>query len=219
MKVVVVVELLLPIALWSASTTQGFPLQGANRSRIVTVCLRSKHTPDDISSKSSIPSALPSSQSAATMNSNSDETLTKSASVVTMINQESRRILIEELGYRRADVSKLRPDLAQAIIAKRMVAPDVVPGSWFLEVEEPSLQDRLASESRYPLKFPLLGVATILFGRGIGDFLITSIKVSTNFPGSSFAEDFMGVPVYLIDVICMILGGGIFAWTWKTMKA
>lgn len=172
----------------------------------------------------SIPSALPQLQSVT-----KDESIeqvegnaSSPAAVVTMITQDSRRILIEELGYRRADVSRLRPELAQAILAKRLVAPNIVPDSWFLAEEDDvqsAMRNRLASESRFPLKFPLLGISTIVFGKGFGDFLVTSIKVSTNFPGSSWGEEFMGVPVILIDVVCIILGGGLFSWTWSSMRS
>jgi len=71
--------------------------------------------------------------------------------------------------------------------------------------------ERLESESRYPLKFPLLCVSTILAGKGLSDALITIIKVQQGFVGASL------VPVLGIDALCVAAGVGLGVWTWRTM--
>mmetsp|Transcript_20117 Transcript_20117/g.40061 ORF Transcript_20117/g.40061 Transcript_20117/m.40061 type:complete len:188 (-) Transcript_20117:146-709(-) len=77
--------------------------------------------------------------------------------------------------------------------------------------------ERLESESRYPLKFPLLCVSTILAGKGLSDALITIIKVQQGFVGASLTEEFIGVPVLGIDTLCVAAGVGLGVWTWRTM--
>jgi len=77
---------------------------------------------------------------------------------------------------------------------------------------------RLENESKYPLKFPLLGVSLVLFGKGLSDALITIIKVNIDFPGVSLADQFMGVPILAIDAVCVVVGAALASSTWKTMK-
>lgn len=146
-----------------------------------------------------------------------------SASVATMIPQETKRVLIEELGYRRKDVEELKFDLAPVLLEKRTRCPaEGMPVSWRRPQEEleqeNSMMQRLENESKYPLKLPLLGVSLILFGKGFSDALITIIKVNMDFPGASLVEEFLGIPVLLIDAICVAAGAGLGYWTWKTMK-
>jgi len=144
--------------------------------------------------------------------------VTTSASVATMINQESKRILIEELDYRRRDVERLKFDLVPSLIERRVRCPeDGIPNSWFRSDEE-LMMDKLEQESKYPLKLPLIAVSLILFGKGFGDALITLIKVNIDFPGSSLVEEFMGIPVLLIDAVCTVLGASLAWWTWTNMK-
>ena len=81
-----------------------------------------------------------------------------------------------------------------------------------------AMLDKLESENRYPLKFPLLAIGTILFGKGFGDALITLIKVNIDFPGANLREDFLGVPVLAIDSACVVAGAALASWTWNTMK-
>ena len=152
-------------------------------------------------------------------------TTATTASVATMISQENKRILIEELGYRRADVERLKFELAPSIIEQRTKCPaDGMPASWCRSEQELALErdaamrNKLEQESKYPLKIPLIAISLILFGKGFGDALITIIKVNINFPGASLAEEFLGVPVLLIDGVCTILGAGLAWWTWNTMK-
>jgi hypothetical protein len=141
-----------------------------------------------------------------------------SASVATMINQESKRILIEELDYRRRDVERIKFDLAPFLIERRVRCPkDGMPNSWCRSDEE-LMMDKLEQESKYPLKLPLIGVSLILFGKGFGDALITLIKVNIDFPGASLVEEFMGIPVLLIDAVCTVLGASLAWWTWTNMK-
>ena len=163
------------------------------------------------------------------------------ASVAMMISQENRRVLIEELGYKRADVDRLKYDLAPILVEKRIRRPPPteedggIPDDWFritereLEIERrdiisndsgSNMQQRLENESKYPLKLPLLGISLILFGKGFGDALITAIKIYIKFPGASslVTEEFYGVPVLLIDAACVVLGASVGWWTWNTMK-
>lgn len=140
---------------------------------------------------------------------------------VLFINQQTKRVLIEELGYRRKEVERLRPELAAPILSTRLSRPfEGVPEDWMIPEEETSsaMLERLENESKYPLKFPLLAVSLILFGKGFGDALITIIKVNIDFPGASLSESFMGFPVLAIDFICTIIGAALGSWTWKNMK-
>jgi len=151
-----------------------------------------------------------------------ETTILSQASTAVMISQESKRILIEELGYRRSDVERLKPQLAAPIIAQRLRCPkdQEIPASWIdtdLERQKRQLQ-KLENESKYPMKFPLLGISLVLVGKGLGDLLITLIKVNTNFPGASWSNEFQGVPVGLIDALCVVLGASLGGWTWKTMR-
>mmetsp|Transcript_3047 Transcript_3047/g.4102 ORF Transcript_3047/g.4102 Transcript_3047/m.4102 type:complete len:252 (-) Transcript_3047:257-1012(-) len=144
------------------------------------------------------------------------------ASVATMISRENRRVLIEELGYRRKDVESLKLDLVPAIVENRVKRPDGdLPDAWYRSQEdleqESRMMERLEQESRFPLKFPLIGVSLVLFGKGFGDALITIIKVNIAFPGASLTEEFMGIPVLLIDALCVTLGSSLGWWTWKNM--
>lgn len=145
---------------------------------------------------------------------------TKSASVATMISQEKKRILIEELGYKRRDVERLKFDLALTLVDRQVRCPEgggELPETWF-RPENELMMEKLEQESKYPLKLPLIGVSLVLFGKGFGDALVTIIKVNTNFPGASLAEEFLGVPVLLIDVVCTVLGASLAWWTWTNMK-
>ena len=129
--------------------------------------------------------------------------------------------MIEELGYRRKDVETLKPEIASRIVAKGLKRPiDGVPADWCIVEEsiDNKMLEKLQNESRYPLKTPLLGISLILFGKGFFDGLITIIKVNTNFPGVSFLDEFMGVPVLAIDFVCVAAGITLGSWTWNTMK-
>ena len=145
---------------------------------------------------------------------------TKSASVATMISQEKKRILIEELGYRRRDVERLKFDLALTLVDRQVRCPEGgadLPKAWF-RPENELMMEKLEQESKYPLKLPLIGVSLVLFGKGFGDALVTIIKVNTSFPGASLVEEFLGVPVLLIDAVCIVLGASLAWWTWTNMK-
>jgi hypothetical protein len=135
-----------------------------------------------------------------------------------MTSQETKRVLIEELGYKRKDVDRMRYELGPAIVSKRIMCPPEggMPESWKRNDEE--MMKKLEQESKYPLKVPLLGVSLVLLGKGLGDAGITFIKVNMDFPGASLAAEFMGVPVLAIDVLCILLGGGLGWWTWNTMN-
>jgi len=137
-----------------------------------------------------------------------------------MINQESKRILIEELGYRRSDVERMRPQLAAPVIARRLPCPaGGMPERWVdAELVVQMQRSKLENESKYPLKIPLLGISLVLLGKGLGDLIITLVKVSIDFPGATLAEEFMGAPVLLIDGVCVVLGLALGSWTWKTMR-
>jgi len=150
-----------------------------------------------------------------------------------MISQSSRWILIEELGYRRSEVDRMRPELAGPIIEKRLKRPATesnwtMPADWcrsddeLLSTEPRSgsgtMMKRLEDESKYPLKVPLLGIGLILFGKGFGDAAITLIKVNSGFPGASLFEMFLGVPVLAIDLVCVLAGAALASWTWNTMQ-
>ena len=151
---------------------------------------------------------------------NSISNIDPSASTAVMISQNQKRILIEELGYRRKDVDKMRFELAAPIIDKRIRCPEGgMPDEWCRSEQEISkMKQQLLDESKYPLKLPLLAISLILFGKGFGDALITLIKVNIDFPGASLTEQFMGVPVLAIDALCVALGAALGAWTWDTMR-
>ena len=142
-----------------------------------------------------------------------------SASTSVMTSQETRRVLIEELGYKRKDVDRMRFELGPAIVSKRLMCPpEGMPNSWARDERELDMMKKLEQESKYPLKVPLLGVSLVLLGKGLGDAVITLIKVNTAFPGASLTAEFMGVPVLAIDVLCILLGVGLGWWTWNTMN-
>jgi len=80
------------------------------------------------------------------------------------------------------------------------------------------MKAKLRNESRFPLKLPLLGVSAVLGGKGFTDALLMITKVSIKMPGASLSEEFMGVPVLGIDVVCVAAGLSLGVWTWKTMQ-
>ena len=144
---------------------------------------------------------------------------------VFMITQEMKRTMIEELGYKRKEVDTIRVEIVANIIKNRIRCPsEGMPADWIDADRESiirgnsSMIKRLESESRYPLKFPLLGIGLVLFGKGFSDALITLIKVNIDFPGASLTTQFRGIPVLAIDIVCAIVGAGLGLWTWKTMK-
>jgi len=55
-------------------------------------------------------------------------------------------------------------------------------------------------------------------GKGLSDLIITLVKVYINFPGASLTEEFMGIPILVIDMVAIIVGTSFGAWTWNTMK-
>mmetsp|Transcript_11927 Transcript_11927/g.25263 ORF Transcript_11927/g.25263 Transcript_11927/m.25263 type:complete len:269 (+) Transcript_11927:127-933(+) len=151
---------------------------------------------------------------------------------VFMITREMTRTMVEELGYKRAEVDSIRIELVANIIENRIRCPSTgMPTDWVdLEREamnksvrenannSSSMMERLESESKYPLKFPLLAISLVLFGKGFSDALITLIKVNIAFPGASLTEQFQGIPILAIDFVCVVVGVGMGLWTWKTMK-
>ena len=144
--------------------------------------------------------------------------IVNSSSVAFMITREMKRAMIEELGYRRRDVDILRPELAGPIVEKRLrCPPDGIPQDWLLP-EEDRMLEKLKEESKYPLKFPLLGVSLILFGKGFSDAAITLIKFNMGGYGVTLSEAFLGVPVLAIDALCVVLGAALGVWTLKTMR-
>ena len=179
---------------------------------------------DDTTATTALPPATDTSHDGASDKSNEIDTPTEAAPVATtalFINQQTKRVLIEELGYKRAEVERLKPELAQPLVEKRTFRPpEGMPEEWMMAEEDTAraMLDKLESENRYPLKFPLLAVGTILFGKGFGDALITLIKVNVEFPGATRTEEFLGVPVLAIDVACVVAGAALASWTWNTMK-
>ena len=205
-----------------------------------SICLNAKDGDDGDDAVSSLPpaTALPPSTSGTpdaaqeaaepalaptdeASNEQSDPPPAGPATTALFINQQTKRILIEELGYKRAEVERLRPELAQPIVNNRTFRPsEGVPEEWMMAEEDTTraMLDKLESENKYPLKFPLLAVGTILFGKGFGDALITIIKVNIDFPGATLTEDFMGVPVLGVDAACVLAGAALASWTWNTMR-
>lgn len=149
---------------------------------------------------------------------------------VLMITRDMKRTMVEELGYKRAEVESIRVELVAEIIENRIRCPsEGMPAEWIdkelecmkksiEETNSNSMMDRLESESKYPLKFPLLAVSLVLFGKGFSDALITLIKVNIDFPGASLTAQFQGIPVLAVDFFCVAAGAAIGLWTWKTMK-
>ena len=150
----------------------------------------------------------------------------QSNSVATMMmSQSNKRVLIEELSYKRGDVERLRFELVPLLVERRVKCPPAgVPSKWCRSKDEiasdNAMLKKLEQESKYPLKVPLLGISLVLFGKGFGDAFITLIKVNTDFPGASFAGEFMGFPVLLIDAVCVVAGVtlGWWTWTWTNMR-
>ena len=150
------------------------------------------------------------------------------SSQVFMITREMKRTMVEELGYKRKEVDSIRLELVANVIENRILCPsEGMPVDWIdrdresvnKSVEETStMMERLENESKYPLKFPLLAISLVLFGKGFSDALITLIKVNIDFPGASLTAQFQGIPVLAIDGVCVIAGLGLGLWTWKTMK-
>lgn len=147
------------------------------------------------------------------------------ATTTFMITSDMKRTLIEELGFTRNNVECMRVELAGPIITKRLrCPPEGMPAEWLaVAVDEGdgrsnNMLQRLENESRYPLKFPLLAVSLVLFGKGLSDAIVTIIKVQQGFRGASLAEQFMGVPVLGIDALCVVLGAALGVWTLKTMR-
>ena len=202
------------------------------------ICLSANSGDDDAGAASSLPPATalpPPTTSNADQETTEQEALAPSevppaaaaatsgtpATAALFINQQTKRVLIEELGYKRAEVERLRPELAQPIVNNRTFRPsEGVPEEWMMAEEDTTraMLDKLESENKYPLKFPLLVVGTILFGKGFGDALITIIKVNIDFPGATLTEDFMGVPVLAIDAVCILAGAALASWTWNNMR-
>ena len=148
------------------------------------------------------------------------------AKQVFMITQNMKQIMIEELGYKRKEVDSIRVELVPNIIENKIKCP---PDGMSQSLFDPQLQEsnnnnsnrmleKLKNESKYPLKFPLLAVSLVLFGKGFSDALITLIKVNMDFPGASLTAQFQGIPILGIDILCVILGSFLGLWTWKTMK-
>jgi len=155
-----------------------------------------------------------------------DET-NNSNNQVFMITQDMKRMLVEELGYKRQEVNSIRVELVANIIENRTKCPlEGIPDSWidqnreFVDSEQgkSSLMTKLENESKYPLKFPLLAISLVLFGKGFTDALITLIKVNIDFPGASLTAQFQGISVLAIDVLCVMVGVGLGLWTLKSMK-
>ena len=150
------------------------------------------------------------------------------SSQVFMITREMKRTMVEELGYKRTEVDSIRLELVGNIIENCIRCPlGGMPVDW-VDLDRKSVSEsvgdksnmmkKLESESKYPLKFPLLAISLILFGKGFSDALITLIKVNIDFPGATFTALFQGIPVLAIDAICVAVGAGLGLWTFKTMK-
>uniref|UniRef100_A0A7S2U678 Uncharacterized protein n=1 Tax=Attheya septentrionalis TaxID=420275 RepID=A0A7S2U678_9STRA len=147
----------------------------------------------------------------------SSSSSSSSSSVALIMTNDMKRILIEELGYKRRDVEQMRVELASPIISKRLKCPsEGMPSEW--KMRDDGMLQKLENESKYPLRGPLLGVSLVLTGKGLSDALITLIKVQQGFKGASLAEEFMGIPVLGIDAFCVIVGVGLAWWTWNTMR-
>jgi len=143
--------------------------------------------------------------------------ISAASGVATMISQQQRRVLIEELGYKRAEIDMLRVEIVAPILEKRMRRPEAgLPEEW--QDKDYALRMRLEDESKYPLKVPLLGVSLILLGKGLSDLIITVVKVQMDFPGASLSDEFGGIPILAIDFACAVLGTGLGYWTLTTMK-
>jgi hypothetical protein len=145
------------------------------------------------------------------------DTSPSSSTTVVMITQDMKRVLIEELGYRRKDVNVMRVEMAGPIIEKRVTCPpEGMPDAW---VDSSRLMlERLENESKHPLKVPLLAVSLVLAGKGLSDAIVTLIKVNMDFPGASLMEEFMGINVLAIDAVCVAAGVALGVWTWQTMR-
>ena len=184
----------------------------------------SENGENDATATTALPPATDDLDVGASDESNEIDTPTEAAPVATaalFINQQTKRILIEELGYKRAEVERLKPELAQPLVEKRTFRPSGgMPEEWMMAEEDTAraMLDKLESENRYPLKFPLLAVGTIIFGKGFGDALISFVKVNIEFPGATLTEEFLGVPVLAIDAACVVAGAALASWTWNTMK-
>lgn len=105
------------------------------------------------------------------------------------------------------------------------LAPDDPPLEPTLPSQEaaPSSQERmkakLQAEAEYPLFAPLMFGSAVIGGKGLTDALLTVAKVSAGIRGASLAETFLGVPVLLIDALCVVAGISLARYTWTTMRS
>lgn len=204
----------IPMALFSSNSNE------TNQKE--TLPLTSPNDNNDINLSSSTAAAAIGSLPPSDNMDTSRVTPTPEASSATfMITNEMKRILIEELGYKRTEATNMRVELVASVIEQRIFRPsDGMPTSWYIPEDDPSrkMMEKLQNESKYPLKVPLLAMSLILTGKGISDAIITIIKVNMGINGASLSEQFMGIPVMGIDFICTVSGIALGFWTFKNMQ-
>jgi hypothetical protein len=86
-------------------------------------------TPDGGSSDGSVPDV----EEDAAKNKN-DESSAMMISLASEISSEMKRVLIQELAYRRVDVQAMRPEIAAMVIAKKIRKPmEGLPRNWYID--------------------------------------------------------------------------------------
>ncbi|CAB9530053.1 expressed unknown protein [Seminavis robusta] len=115
----------LPTGLFAALAAMAVPLVSIDAFFVPTptsLCSRQTAIPPRVQR----PSSLPPSNDHGAMND-----YIPSSSVAVMMSQENKRILIEELGYRRKEAERLRLDLVPDIVQQRIRCPtEGIPEEW-----------------------------------------------------------------------------------------
>jgi hypothetical protein len=94
----------------------------------------------------------------------------------------------------------------------------VLPDEWIMSDQETTDNriERLDKKSNYLLKIPLLDIALGLFGKGLGDMFVALIDGNMSYAevSSLHGVTLFGMPVILIDLVCIALGVALGTWTW-----
>ena len=97
---------------------------------------------------------------------------------------------------------------AAAPVAALRPVPDRAPAAAVQRSSKDAMKAKLKAEAEFPLKFPLLLVGTVLFGKGFTGGAVALIK-AFNGNAAALGETFFGVPVIDLDVACTIVGGAV----------
>ena len=135
--------------------------------------------------------------------------------VVTLADGVVTTKLIRPLGI-IADFKVCGTFDAAPVAALRPV-PDRAPAAAVQRSSKDAMKAKLKAEAEFPLKFPLLLVGTVLFGKGFTGGAVALIK-AFNGNAAALGETFFGVPVIDLDVACTIVGGAVVVTTLAKMN-